>query len=78
MSASDTGPEGDSKGTKEREAYMEGNCAFSAGESGEEIDMSVCGEKGDLIEPVEERKGASRAMAESARPSTQRRKGRGR
>jgi len=56
---------------------MEGNLAFSAGESGEDRDISVCGEKGDLIESVDERRGASRAMTESTGPSTQRREGGG-
>ena len=55
-------------GERERGAYMDGNLGFTTGESGDETDMSVCGEKGDLIEPVEERRGASRAMTGCTKP----------
>jgi len=50
---------------------MGANLELMPGEAGDETDMSVCeGEKGDIILAVDERIGASRAMAEhTPRPS---------
>lgn len=39
------------------------NCEYSAGDSGDDTDMSVCGEKVDITLPVDDLKGASSAMA---------------
>jgi len=58
-------------------SYIEPNFWFKAGESGEETDMSVCGEKIDDILPVEDLKGASRAMFVWANLSTARSSGSG-
>lgn len=39
------------------------NCDWrAAGDSGEDTDISVCGEKGDMMLPLDDLKGASRAM----------------
>lgn len=48
---------------------MDMNLEFSAGESGEEMDISLCGEKGDIILPVDDLSGASSAMARRTRLS---------
>lgn len=45
------------------EAYIDMNLLESAGESGDETDMSACGEKADIRLPVDDLRGASRAMA---------------
>lgn len=43
------------------------NCDWRAGDSGEDTDVSVCGEKGDMTTPLDDLNGPSRAMTASDR-----------
>jgi hypothetical protein len=59
----------DQFGFKEEEtAYIEASLELTAGDSGEEIDMSAWDEKADIVLPVDDLNGASRAMAGQTRP----------
>ena len=48
---------------QQAEANIDMNLLETTGESGDEMDMSVCGEKADIRLPVDDLRGASRAMA---------------